>query len=74
MKIVFNGIQADGQGNFFAQDEVSGERYFHFLTQIKDKIKLKATLQKYLDDVKTQETKKLSIKTDINAVIATLKN
>ena len=72
MKIIFDKIQEDGQGSFFVQKKISGENCFHFLTQVEDKITLKTTLQKHLNDVKIKDKAMSDIETEINNVIMTL--
>jgi len=69
MKIVLDKIQADGQGSFFVQDEVTSFNYFHFVTQIADKDTLKITFQKHLDETMQQEENRLKVEAEIQAII-----
>jgi len=72
MQIIFDKLQDDGQGSFFINDEKTGKNVFHFLAQVEDNVKLKTTLQKYLDDEKVKSTEENSVKNRIDAIIAEL--
>ena len=72
MKIILSEIQADGQGSFFIQDEVTGENFFHFVTQIENKVTLKETMQKYLDETNLREDTKAGLIIDVETAIAEL--
>lgn len=72
MKIIFDKIQEDGQGSFFICDKITENKLFHFVVQIKDKIKLKAILQKYLNEIHLKDVEKIKIKMDIEKIISEL--
>ena len=74
MKVKFDELTEninENIGSFIICDDLDNP-IFHFLSQIDDKVKLKKTLKKYLEETIAREEKKVKIKAEIESLIASL--